>query len=37
MKGKYEIMKEWREDNKALFITFVALAVTCIIALIAIL
>lgn len=37
MKGKYEIMKEWRRDNKALSITFVALAVSCVIALIAIL
>lgn len=37
MKGKFEIMKEWRNENKTLFITFVALAVVCVIAVVAIL
>lgn len=37
MKGKFEIMKEWRRDNQALFVTFVAIAVVAVISLIAIL
>lgn len=34
MKGKFEIMKEWRRDNQALFYTFVAIAAVAIISLI---
>lgn len=37
MKSKVEIMKEWRNENKTIFITFVALAVVCVITVIAIL